>query len=498
MDRERMLEVRDRIDRKIMEQIDPKDLFYQILDGLRSLTHYDHSSALLIRENSEDALRVVAEQIAWTKAKSERIGLTLPLDDDVRADPRIGRDPWLRSARGRLARVVRQAGGAAGGAAGLQPRRLGETPGRRRRRSDRGSVMLCAPLVTRDGIFGVLKVAGRHPGRLRPFDAELVDRFRSQAAVAIQNLTRTESLQARLLTAERRHAIAELARTVAARREQRARVDAAARPADAGRSPEREDGRPVYLQDLEQVQKSLQVCRRIFGGMLSFARGGARRAVHGQVRPALETSLAVLKDGMSRRGIDLVVEAPSTTCLRSRAGRAISNRCSSTSSRTRGRRAPREARSRSAFSRTRTAWRSRSPTPARASRPRIFHGLRAVLHDEGQRQRPGSVHLPIDSLGGWRHAQPPERAARGTQRPRDRALGVRARLPRQPNEKTARASWSWTTRSGMLRAVERVLGGTHTRRGQPVVGSGGGGGGASSSRTSSSSTSACPSWTGSS
>ena len=80
MDRERMLEVRDRIDRKIMEQIHPKDLFYQILDGLRSLTHYDHSSALLIRENGEDTLRVVAEQISWTKARSHRIGLTLPLD----------------------------------------------------------------------------------------------------------------------------------------------------------------------------------------------------------------------------------------------------------------------------------------------------------------------------------------------------------------------------------------------------------------------------------
>jgi signal transduction histidine kinase len=65
----------------------------------------------------------------------------------------------------------------------------------------------------------------------------------------------------------------------------------------------------VHLADLEQVQKSLQVCRRIFGGMLSFAKGGARRTHHGRVRPALETTLAVLVDGMRRRGIDLVVDA---------------------------------------------------------------------------------------------------------------------------------------------------------------------------------------------
>ena len=68
-----------------MEQIHPKDLFYQILDGIRSLTLYDHSSALLIREEDEASLRVVAEQIAWTKAKSERIGLRLPITDDAAA-----------------------------------------------------------------------------------------------------------------------------------------------------------------------------------------------------------------------------------------------------------------------------------------------------------------------------------------------------------------------------------------------------------------------------
>src|SRR5262245_24994744 len=78
IDRDRLLGVRDRIDRKMMEQIHPKDLFYQILDGIRSLTQYDHSSALLIREDDHASLRVVAEQIAWTKAKSQRIGLRIP------------------------------------------------------------------------------------------------------------------------------------------------------------------------------------------------------------------------------------------------------------------------------------------------------------------------------------------------------------------------------------------------------------------------------------
>jgi two-component system, NtrC family, sensor kinase len=302
MDRDRMLEVRDRIDRKIMEQIDPKDLFYQILDGLRSLTRYDHSSALLIREDSEDALRVTAEQIAWTKAKSERIGLTLPIDADVRrilesaeihGFDRRG-DVWTEWSGKPVARLAEV----------LDYSRDASAEGARE------ASMLCAPLVTRDGLFGVLKVAARHPGRLRPFDAELVDRFRTQAAVAIQNLTRTESLQARLLTAERRHAIAELARTVS---HDVNNALGSMLPLVQQMQEDLRTGRletEVYLQDLEQVQKSLQVCRRIFGGMLSFARGGARRTHYGHVRPALETSLAVLKDGMVRRGIDLQVDAP--------------------------------------------------------------------------------------------------------------------------------------------------------------------------------------------
>jgi signal transduction histidine kinase len=170
--------------------------------------------------------------------------------------------------------------------------------------------MLCAPLVARDGMIGLLKVASRHPGRLKPFDAELVDRFRSQAAVAIQNLTRTESLQTRMLTAERKHAIADLARTVS---HDINNALGAMLPLIQQMQADLQAGRlehAVYLEDLDQVQRSVQACRRIFGGMLSFARGGARRSHHGEVSPALETALAVLKDGMQRRGIDLLVEAP--------------------------------------------------------------------------------------------------------------------------------------------------------------------------------------------
>ena len=301
MDRDRMLEVRDRIDRKIREQLHPKDLFYQILDGLRSLTRYDHSSALLIREDGGDAMAIAAEQIAWTKAKSVRIGQPRPFGAEVRDaldqgsvcgfDRRGGRwEEWDGRPLAFLAEWLDFSD---------------DAPGGRREQS-----ILCAPLVGRDGVFGVLKVAASDAGRLTRYDADLVDRFRSQAAQAIASLQRAESLEARLLTAERRHAMAELARGVS--HDVNNALGSMLPLVQQMLCDLREEriDRAVLAADLEQVQRSLQVCRRIFGGMLAFARGGVRRARNGHVRTAVETSLAILRSGIERRGVQLSIEVP--------------------------------------------------------------------------------------------------------------------------------------------------------------------------------------------
>jgi signal transduction histidine kinase len=308
MDRDRLLDVRDKIDRKIMEQIQPKDLFYQILDGLRSLTHYDHSSALLIRNDDDTELELVAEQIAWTKAKSRRIGLRLPMTAAAAA--------MLQSERiygfdRDGATWTNWTGDPAAGLAVLLDYNLGDESGKLGDGEDlREASMLCAPLVTRDGLVGVLKIASRDRGQLRPYDAALVEHFRSQAAIAIQNLHRTESLRARVLTAERKHAMADLARSVAHD------VNNALGSMLPLVQQMQEDVRtgavePVVLaDDLQQVQKSLQVCRRIFGGMLSFSRSAARRSDHGYIDRAIETTSAILKPGMVRSGIELLVNVP--------------------------------------------------------------------------------------------------------------------------------------------------------------------------------------------
>jgi two-component system, NtrC family, sensor kinase len=304
IDRDRLRGVRDRIDRKIMEQIHPKDLFYQILDGIRSLTLYDHSSALLIREEGDASLRLVAEQIAWAKAKSERIGLRIPITDDAAA--------LLQSERvygfDRHGDIWREwSDQPVGGLAALLDYNSGDAAAGE---NVREASMLCAPLVTRDSLIGVLKIAARYPEQLTPFDAELVEHFRSQAAMAIQNLHRTESLRARVVTAERKHAMADLARSVS---HDVNNALGSMLPLIQQMQADLRSGElapDVFAEDLEQVQKSLQVCRRIFGGMLTFSRNAARRSGYGQVRRAIETTSAILKYGMSRSAIELLVNVP--------------------------------------------------------------------------------------------------------------------------------------------------------------------------------------------
>jgi two-component system, NtrC family, sensor kinase len=300
IDRDRLLGVRDRIDRKIMEQIQPKDLFYQILDGIRSLTLYDHSSALLIREENDASLRVVAEQIAWTKAKSERIGLRLPIGDDVEA--LLQSEIYGFDRHGEQWREWR----------GADAERLATLLDYNVADGElvREASMICAPLVTRDSLVGVLKIAARYPEQLKPFDAELVEHFRSQAAIAIQNLHRTESLRARVVNAERKNAMADLARSVS---HDVNNALGSMLPLIQQMQADVRGGvlaPAVFAEDLEHLQKALQVCRRIFGGMLTFSRNAARRSGYGQVRRAIETASAILKYGMSRSAIELQVNVP--------------------------------------------------------------------------------------------------------------------------------------------------------------------------------------------
>jgi signal transduction histidine kinase len=302
IDWQRNIEVRSQIDRKMLEQLRPKDLFYQILHGLRSLTNYDHSSALLIFDQRDNTLELVAEQIAWIKTKSRRIGLKLHLNDDVSAlvdrntvygfDRQSGGwQEWSGRDSTRLAELLDYNDGVDVSTAG--PREY---------------CMLCAPLSTREGVLGILKVSACHPGSFNNYEAELVQGFTPLAAVAMQNSQRTFRLEAKMLEAEKKHAVANLLRGVSHDVNnalgcvlplvQQIVIDIQSKSLQ-------ED---ILFADLQQIEQSIQTCRRIFGGMLALTRDANRGIAQANLRRALDTTLAVLRDGLERQRIQLDVQ----------------------------------------------------------------------------------------------------------------------------------------------------------------------------------------------
>jgi signal transduction histidine kinase len=112
-----------------------------------------------------------------------------------------------------------------------------------------------------------------------------------------------------LIQAERKHAMANLARGVAHDVNnalgavlplvQQMRAEMASGQVDVA----------ALAEDLRQIEGSILTSRRIFGGMLSFARGTVRAADGANLRQAIDNTRAILKEGLCRRGIEVVVEA---------------------------------------------------------------------------------------------------------------------------------------------------------------------------------------------
>lgn len=302
MERLKALSVLERIDRKIMEQLRPRDLFYHVLHGLRSLTRYDHSSSLFVVNESGDALTLVAEQLAWQKGKSRRIGLRVALPPtvpplmqggDVFSFVRGPQGQWAE-AYDRPAMEIASALDFSASAAStdIPPKHA----------------MLCAPIATSEGVIGAIKVASRRAAAFGAYELGLMRHFAFRASVAIQYMRHTESLETRMLAAERKHVIANIARGVSHDINnalgaviplvQQLQADARQRRVD----PE------ILTADLEQIERSLQVCRRIFGGMLNLARGSATKVNEGNLRRALDGALAILRARMERRGVKLQLD----------------------------------------------------------------------------------------------------------------------------------------------------------------------------------------------
>jgi len=306
----RVNRVIDQIKDKTVRELRPKDLFYQVLHGLRTLTRYDHSSALLIAE--EDAARLVlhAEQIAWDKRKSDRIGRKIKVPQELRAHLR-------RSASIRWVSFAKAKKGGRGANASGREEAPNETEAVARllRWGARGDeppegAILWAPLHHEGDLLGVLKIAARRPGALGAAEAGWVERVVRHVASVIHNARRALSMEERIIEAEKKHAMADLARAIS--HDVKNAIGAILPLAQQARE-ELQTGaaKPeVLIQDLAQIEQSAQVCQRIFDGMLQLARSETRPSGSAALPKVLDGTIAIIGTRMKRSGVALEMKVP--------------------------------------------------------------------------------------------------------------------------------------------------------------------------------------------
>ncbi len=302
-DDDKVDELRHSVEHKIANRQRPKDTIYDIIHGLRDITQYNHSATLFVAEANSSIFELVAEQIAWTKAKSKRIGQRVELDFSQCGHlPEIeiglftnSPDGWTPSIPSRLSSVVERLAEA--------PVLSDGAPGEQ--------CILCAYVRTPDGSLGILKVSSRGSACLGTFEAQLVERLMPMLSLVLQYLHRTEILEDQVLQAERKGALADISRGIA---HDVNNALGSVIPLIQQIHFDIKNGslRPDTLaEDLEVIESGLQTCRRIFGGLLASARSGDKSIGNGNIRRALDTSINVLRDRIRRQRIDLSQLIPS-------------------------------------------------------------------------------------------------------------------------------------------------------------------------------------------
>jgi signal transduction histidine kinase len=293
----RLRDVRARIEGKLLEDLRPENVVYRILHGLKALLRYDHSSAVWLLDESREALMLTAEQIAWKKAKSARIGCQVPVSPAA----------VVSLARGEAATLFRFREGVAQEPAPEAARallQLATCTGYSDSAPQEGAVLL-APLRYRSRPIGLLKITSQRPSAFDERDLEVVRAFSVPSASALHRSQARVRLETSAVRAERKNALAEVARAVA---HDVNNAVGAALPVVQHLIDEVEGGRarqPDALRaDLSYVLASLRIVKRVFSGMLGFARD-VRSREPVDVNRCVRDTLALLEGSLSRRGIRL-------------------------------------------------------------------------------------------------------------------------------------------------------------------------------------------------
>ncbi len=292
----RLTKVFDRIRGKIVSELRPRDLAYQILDSLHQLVDYDHSSAFLTYDPIGGVLRIEAEKMVWTKGKSAFVGHEIPADGIVGA---LGDRPGIRR--------LTAAAGTEADADAADP--LWEALTYHRGRGiPMPSSLICAPLFFAGEFLGLLKIAAWKRRPFDPWDVSVVERFLPAAAVSIRNARLNMSLERQAIQAELKASLVTLASAVAHDVNnavgtilplvQQVRADLR----DGNADPRTLD------RDLELVIEKARLCQRIFGNMLRVARGGRPGDGPVDVNQVVRETIPFFQGAAERRGVETALD----------------------------------------------------------------------------------------------------------------------------------------------------------------------------------------------
>jgi signal transduction histidine kinase len=300
IDHARVLRIKRKIERRIADRNDPKDIIYGILHGIRSLTHYDHSASFWVSHSAHGPLKLVAQQISWTKAKSGRIGRMLDLNESLQLA--FGGQGVMRLCRDAGDWRLEDAEESSPWISALDYESVSGTSAPR----ERG--LLLSVITTPDEAFGVLRVSAQHPDAFGEFEAEIIEAFLPLLSLTLQFLLKTDVLQNEIVRAARKHALADLARGIAHD------INNALTSIYPLVQQMRADGEQVspekLARDLGIIESNIDTCRRIFGSMLALNRDGYQSVGHGNVRRAINLALSVNETGLRRRNIAVTLDIP--------------------------------------------------------------------------------------------------------------------------------------------------------------------------------------------
>lgn len=311
---ERLGRVVERIREKVVAELRPRDLAYQILHGLAELVQYDHSATLFLFDQERAVFRVEAEKVAWRKAKSAFIGSEIPAPQRLvellgsGAESFVVGPGWAAATPGPEA-----AAEADGSFAALARYHLGSG-------SPEPTSLLFAPLSYDDRLLGLLKLAAFKRPAFDDVDRSWVERVLPAARVALRNVEVRLRLEQQAVAAELRAGLSTLARAVAhdvngavgaiGLLAEQLKADLAAGVLD-----------PAALgEDLEVILAKTALCRRVFSNMLR-AGGDSTGAGPVDVNQVVLDLLPIVADQVGRRPIrvvaDLAEHLPSVRSSRS-------------------------------------------------------------------------------------------------------------------------------------------------------------------------------------